>query len=150
MGVDRSSLVKWVISLLMTLAYACGAAIFYYLPAKGEPTLDVEFWQLLLHFLVLSFLFWIVLIPERDSSKAPDVLMLTVLTVPAGVLAALFFLFAVNSFGIYETYGLGYTVMALVPFLIAHKAVRVRISVAPFVLALVYGITAYMWGSVLW
>ncbi|QDA31156.1 hypothetical protein FH039_05475 [Thermococcus indicus] len=141
---------KWGISLLMTLAYAFGAAWFYYLPARGEPNLEVEFSQLLLHFLLLSFLFWIVLIPEGRSAKAPDVLMFTVLTVPAGVLASLLLLFAATPFGVHETYGIEYFIMALVPFLIAHKTVKRRISAVPFVLALVYGVIAYIWGSGLW
>ncbi len=141
---------KWGFSLIMTLVYAFGAAYFYYLPARGEPNLDVEFSQLLLHFTVLSFLFWTVLIPERKSSKAPDVLMLTVLTVPAGVFAALLLLFTVTSFGVHEAYGLEYFTMALVPFLIAHRAVKGRISGVPFILALVYGVIAYVWGNVLW
>ena len=141
---------KWGMSLIMTLVYAFGVAWFYYLPAKGEPNLEVEFWQLLLHFLLLSFLFWIVLVPERKSTKTPDVLMLTVLTVPAGVFAALLFLFATGGVGVHETYGLEYIVMALMPFLIAHKTVKGRISAVPFVLALVYGVIAYIWGSRLW
>ncbi|NJE30944.1 hypothetical protein E3E38_07800 [Thermococcus sp. 18S1] len=141
---------KWGISLIMTLVYAFGAAWFYYLPGNGEPNIDVEFWQLLLHFIVLSFLFWIVLIPERKSSKAPDMLMLTVLTVPAGVLVALLFFFAAGGIGVHETYGLEYIVMALTPFLIAHKTVKGRISAVPFVLALVYGVIAYIWGNGLW
>ncbi|AFL94430.1 hypothetical protein CL1_0218 [Thermococcus cleftensis] len=141
---------KWGISLIMTLVYAFGATWFYYLPSRGEPELDVTFWGLLARFLVLSFLFWIILIPERRSSRAPDMLMLTVLTVPAGVLASLLFIFAVTSFGIHETYGAGYFVLALVPFLIAHKTVKSRISWIPFALALVYGLVAYIWGNMPW
>jgi len=141
---------KWGISLIMTLVYAFGAALFYYLPARGEPNLDVEFPQLLLHFTVLSFLFWIVLIPERKSNKAPDVLMLTVLTVPAGMLAALLFLFAVTSVGIYETYGVDYSILALIPFLLAYRIVKGRISAVPFILAITYGVLAYLWGNKLW
>ncbi|CAD5243991.1 hypothetical protein [Thermococcus camini] len=146
MKMDSSSLVKWGISLIMTLVYAFGAALFYYLPARGEPNLDVEFLQLLLHFTVLAFLFWIVLIPERKSGKAVDALMLTVLTVPAGVVASLLFLFAVTGFGIYEAWGAEYFVMALVPFLLAYGTVKGRISAVPFILAIAYGALAYVWG----
>ncbi|NJE60908.1 hypothetical protein [Thermococcus sp. 21S7] len=141
---------KWGISLTMTLVYAFGAALFYYLPGKGEPGVEVEFPQLLLHFIVLSFLFWIVLVPERKSIKTPDVLMLTVLTVPAGVFTALLFLFAAGGVGVHETYGAEYFIMALVPFLIAHKTVKGRISAVPFILAFVYWILAYIWGNGLW
>ncbi|ASJ12229.1 hypothetical protein [Thermococcus thioreducens] len=146
MKAEGSSPMKWGISLIMTLAYAFGAALFYYLPARGEPNLDVEFWGLLVHFLVLSFLFWVVLIPERESGDALDVLMLTLLTVPAGAVVALFFIFAVTSFGIYETWGAEYFVMALVPFLLAYRTVKGRISALPFILAIAYGVLAYVWG----
>ncbi len=142
--------IKWGISLIMTFVYAFGAAWFYYLPARSEPNLEVEFWQLLIHFTVLIFLFWIVLIPEGKSEKAADVLMLTVLTVPAGVFASLLFLFAVSGFGIYETYGVEYSILALIPFLLAYRTVKGRISAVTFVLAVAYGILAYIWGNGLW
>ncbi len=146
MKAEGSPHMKWGISLIMTLAYTFGAALFYYLPARGEPNLDVEFPQLLLHFTVLAFLFWIVLIPERKSGKAVDVLMLTVLTVPAGVFVSMLFLFAVTGFGIYEVWGAEYFVMALIPFLLAYRTVKGRISAAPFILAIAYGALAYVWG----
>lgn len=141
---------KWGISLIMTLVYSFGAAYFYYLPARGEPAADVEFLQLLAHFLVLSFLFWIVLVPERGSEEAPDLLLFTVLTVPAGVVATLLFLFVGKGIGAPELYGLEYFFLALVPFVIAYKGVKGRLSVHPFVLALVYAVLAYLWGNLAW
>ncbi|ASJ06923.1 hypothetical protein [Thermococcus pacificus] len=138
---------KWGVSLIMTLAYAFGAAYFYYLPSRGEPGLEVGFWQLLLHFLVLSFLFWLVLIPEGSSAKAADLLMLTVLTVPAGVAGALISLFAVTGIGIGETRGLEYLVMALIPYTLAYKAVLGKAGWRPAILAATYWIITYLWGS---
>ncbi|ASJ08991.1 hypothetical protein A3L11_07025 [Thermococcus siculi] len=144
------SQMKWGISIIMTLVYAFGAAWFYYLPARGEPGLEVEFWRLLLHFLVLSFLFWIILIPERKSQKAADSLMFTVLAVPVGMIAALLLLFVAGKIGLHETYGLEYFFLAAVPFAVAYKVTEDKIRASPFVLALVYWVIAYLWGSVAW
>jgi hypothetical protein len=138
---------KWGISVIMTLAYAFGAAYFYYLPARNEPDLEVEFWRMLLHFLLLSFLLWMVLVPERGKGKALDVLMFTVLTVPAGLLTALLFIFALTGAGIGETYGIEYFFLSIVPFVLAYKTVKGKISATPFTLALVYWAIAYVWGN---
>ncbi|WP_457751964.1 hypothetical protein [Thermococcus sp.] len=144
------SRMKWGISLIMTFVYSFGAAYFYYLPARGEPVVDVEFFQLLAHFLVLGFLFWIILVPERASEMAPDLLMFTILTVPAGVVAALLFLFGAKAIGAPELYGLEYFFLAVVPFVIAYKGVKGRLSAHPFVLALIYAVLAYLWGNLAW
>ena len=141
---------KWGISITMTLAYAFGAAVFYYLPARGEPDLGVSLGGLLTHFLVLSFLLWIVLLPVMGSGKAPDVLMLTLLTVPAGLLASLLFLFLLTGLGIRETYGAEYFVFSFVPFFLATKTVLKRVSPSPVLLAAVYALLAYLWGSASW
>ena len=143
-------LMKWGISLVMTLVYAFGAALFYYLPARGEPNLEVSFEGLLLHFTVLMFLLWIVLIPGRRMGKAPDVLMLTVLTVPAGLVSALLLIFLLGGLGIHETYGVEYFAFSFLPFLLALKTVEGRFSLTPPVLAVVYSLLAYTWRNVLW
>ena len=141
---------KWGISLIVTLVYAFGAAYFYYLPARGEPGLEVEFWRLLLYFLVLSFLFWLVLIPGRASAETADLLMLTVLTVPAGAVASLLFTFAVGEAGMKEAFGLEYLVLSMVPFALAYKAVLGKIDRIPVLLAFLYWFIAYLWGSAVW
>ncbi len=141
---------KWGISVIMTLVYAFGAAYFYYLPARGEPNLDVTFWGLLLHFLFLSFLFWLVLFPGVKSGKADDLLMLTVLTVPAGVVASLLFAFAVGGVGMEKTFGLEYLVLSIVPFTLAYKAVFGKMGRTPFFLAFGYWIIAYLWRVLAW
>ncbi|NJE75730.1 hypothetical protein [Thermococcus sp. ES12] len=141
---------KWGISLIMTLVYAFGAAWFYYLPSRGEPELDVTFWGLLSHFLLLSFLFWIILIPELKSDKREDVLLMTILTVPAGLGAALLLSFALGGRESWYVEVLYYFALSLVPFVLSHRAVRGRLSPTPFVLAAVYAVLAYAWGYVSW
>ena len=142
--------IKWGISLIVTLTYAFGAAYFYYLPARGEPNLDVTLWGLLFHFLVLSFLFWLILLPGIKSGKADDLLMLTVLTVPAGVVSSLLFTFAVGGAGMEETFGLEYLVLSMVPFALAYKAVLGKIGRTPILLAFLYWFIAYLWRSAVW
>ncbi|WP_240910560.1 hypothetical protein [Thermococcus sp. GR6] len=138
---------KWGVSILMSLVYSFGAAWFYYLPAKGEPLIDVTFGELLLHFLVLVFLLWIVAIPGiKEKDKTADLVLLTVLTLPAGVFAALLILFILGGLGI-ETYGVEYFILPLVPFTLAHKAVEGKITLRPFLMAFVYGVIAFAWGN---
>jgi len=138
------------VSLIMTVSYSLAAAWFYYAPSRGEPDVDVGFWRFLLYFLLLSFLFWIVAIPEKKPFPAYDLLMFTVLTVPAGVVASLLFLFGISEVGMQNTHGLEYALMALVPFSIAHKSVKGSVSTTPFVLAIIYWAVAYLWGNAIW
>ncbi|WP_240912082.1 MULTISPECIES: hypothetical protein [unclassified Thermococcus] len=138
---------KWGVSIPMSLVYSFGAAWFYYPPAKGEPLIDVTFEELLLHFLVLIFLFWIVAIPGIEKKdKTADLILLTVLTLPAGVFAALLVLFILRGLGI-ETYGVEYFILPLVPFTLAHKAVEGRITPRPSLRAFAYKVIAFAWGN---
>lgn len=145
-----SPLSHLAVALALTVAYAVGAAWFYYAPARGEPNLDVTFRGLFIHFLFLSFLFWIVAIPEKKPFPALNLLVLTLLMVPAGVVASLLCLFALSGAGLRETYGIEYVVLALVPFAVAHKLVKGRVLAVPFILAVLYGVTAYLWVNVPW
>ena len=139
-------LMKWGISLVMTLVYAFGAVLFYYLPARGEPNLEVSFERLFLHFTFLVFLLWIIAIPGRRSGKAADAVMLAILTLPVGVLAAIFLEFLPAE----VPYYLLYFTFSLLPFLLALKTVEGRLSLTPLVLAVVYSLLAYVWRNVLW
>ncbi len=141
---------KWGISVIMTIVYAFGAAYFYYLPAKGEPNIGVNFWWLLFHFLVLGFIFWMVLIPGQKAGKPAGLLTLTILTIPAGLVISLLFTFAVAGVGITGTLGLGYLVLSIVPFTLAYKAVVDRVDVTPVLLALAYWIVVYLWRKAIW
>jgi len=145
-----SPLPHLAVALALTISYALGAAWFYYAPSRGEPNLDVTFRGLLTHFLFLSSLFWIVAILEKKPFPALNLLVPTLLMVPAGVVASLLCLFALSGAGLQETYGIEYVVMALVPFAVAHKLVKGRVSAVPFILAVLYGITAYLWVNVPW
>jgi len=149
-NVRSSSLPHLAVALALTVAYAVGAAWFYYAPARGEPNLNVTFQGLFIHFLFLSFLFWIVAIPEKKPFPALNLLVLTLLMVPVGVVTSLLCLFALSGAGLQETYGIEYTVLALVPFAVAHKFVKGRVSAVPFVLAVLYGVAAYLWVNVPW
>lgn len=147
---SRAFRMKFGIALVISFVYSLAAAWFYYITAKGEPFLEVSFGTLLLNFSFLVFLLWIVASPHAKKSTAADMVLITVMIIPAGVLATLLILFTLNGLGIYESYGLEYFLMPVIPFTLAYRTMEGKVTVKPILLALLYGIIAFAWGNLTW